>query len=201
MPGESTNMMGDYSMAELSAMSLVEFEQAKKRGFSKPLIAAPGEERPAAAGIAVGSSVPTPVAQPAAGNVWARNRAGGKDFVCPSGQTCKLRPISIEALMMEGVLDKVTRLEGLAQILIDKAEGAPPAKQVMPSREDLEELLNLVNVIVPLAVAEPRVYRDDDPNAPADAIRVSDIELDDRIAILNQAMSGLQKLDRFRNAG
>lgn len=210
MPGES-NTIGDYSAAEIAAMNASEFNEAKERGFKRPLIAAPGAveelvglgqyDRPAAAGLSVGSSVPTPGAQPSGANVWARNKTGDREFTCPSGQTCRLKPLSIEQLMMEGILDQVTRLEGLAQELIDRAQGLPPEKQSMPSREDFAKLLHLINIIVPLAVAQPVVYKDDDQAAPADAIRVGDIDIMDRVAILNEALSGLKKLDNFRLPG
>jgi len=104
--------------------------------------------------------------------------------------------------MMEGILDQVTRLEGLAQGLIDQASGLPPEKVKLPTREEFGELLKLVNKIVPMAVAEPRVYPDDytDP-VPENAIMVSDIDLMDRVSILNEALKGLEKLDNFRPAG
>jgi hypothetical protein len=202
MPGEDT-ILGEYTAAEVAAMSMEEFLEAKQRGFTRPaLVASPGAEtRPAAAGVDLGSSVKTLGQQPAKPtNVWGRNK--GKDFTCPSGQTCKLRPLALESLMMEGILDKVTRLEGLAQELINVSSGVPPEKAKLPSREDFAALLKVVNIIVPLAVAEPRVYPDDyaDP-VPEGAIMVSDIDLEDRLAILNEAMIGLKNLDKFRPAG
>lgn len=204
MPGEQNDMMGDYTIAEIRAMSAADLVAAQERSFKKPLVssplAGPIEVARAAAGIPVGSSVPERDAQPADdGNVWARNKTGGEEFTCPSGQKCRLRPLNIEQLMMEGVLDQVTRLEGLAQHLVNLSSGQPPEKQQMPSKEDFGKLLSLINVITPLAVAEPRVYADDDPSAPEDAIHVSDIELMDRVAIMEHALSKLKALDKFRH--
>ena len=200
MPGEST--IGDYTAAEIAAMDVATFQAAKESGFKKALVASPLAQAVAqanAAGLNLGSSVPAREEQPQdGGNVWARKRKGDKDFTCPSGQTCRLRPLEIEKLMMAGVLDQVTRLEGLAQQLVSSAEGQPPAKPTMPSREDFQALLDLVNVVVPMAVVEPHLYADDDPDCPADGIRVSDVGLDDRIAILNEALAGVKLLDNFR---
>jgi len=201
-----------YSIAELQGMSPSEFAEAQARGLRRPaVVAAPIEDRPAAAGLNLGSSVPgmpgiqawqPPTLTAGGRNVWAAKKAGGTDFTCPSGQTCKLRPLSLEGLMMEGILDQVTRLEGLAQGLIDQASGLPPEKVKLPTREEFGELLKLVNKIVPMAVAEPRVYPDDyTDTVPENAIMVSDIDLMDRVSILNEALKGLEKLDNFRPAG
>ena len=201
MPG-----VGDYTEEEIRSMSTAELQRAQENGFSKPkinrlrpeevrLIASPGADAPVQV-----ASYAVPQSAPGGRDVWKRKKSGDEDFTCPSGQTCRLRPLQLEKLMMEGILDQVTRLEGLAQALINQAEGLPPEKQHMPTREEFSQLLSAINSIVPLAVAEPRVYADDDKDAPDDALRVSDIELMDRVAIMEKALGGLKKMDNFRNA-
>lgn len=214
-------VLGAYTPAELAAMSRAEFEEARERGFRKPV---PTEDSPvtaeevaaayaqaradlpehptgraAAAGTALGSSVPVALPQPGP-NVWASQKAAGDLFTCPSGQTCRIRRLSPEVLLMAGVLDEMSALEDLAAKLADKAEGEPPAKPSMPSREDLEGLLTLINKVVPLAVSEPKVWADD-ADAPEGAVTVSDIDLDDRMAIMEHALRGVKSLERFRHAG
>lgn len=203
MPGENSNMVGDYTAEEVMAMSPLELSNASTAGFRKPAVASPLSAQLQAAGVNLGSSVPERTAQePDAGNVWAKRRAGDRVFTCPSGQKCRLRPVQLEALMMEGILDQVTRLEGLAQELVARAQGLPPEKQEMPSREDFGQLLKVVNAIVPLAVADPEVFPEDfKGEIPPGGVTVADIDIMDRIAILNEALSGLQKLDNFRNPG
>lgn len=204
------NTIGDYTAAEVAAMDPETFNDAKERGFSKlptsPLpegVESPLADplpRPAAAGLTLGNSVPEAPAQPSP-NVWAtRKAAKGTDFTCPSGQTCRLHKIEPEALLRLGILDKVTRLEGLASELVERAEGQPPAAATLPSREDLEDLLSTINAFTLAAVAEPRLYADDDTEAPEDGIRVSEIDLEDRMAIMEYAMRGIKSLDRFRHA-
>lgn len=206
MPGEEF-----YQIHEIQAMTPEQFHEAQTNGFRKQtitklrpeevrLVASPGAD----AAVMVESYAVPRAAQPqedvpADRNVWKRKKAVGEDFTAPSGQTCKLRPLQVERLMMEGILDQVTRLEGLAQKLIDQASGLPPEKVQMPSREDFGKLLTLINIIVPMAVAEPSIYADDDKEAPEDALRVSDIELMDRVAILEKALGGLKKMDNFRH--
>lgn len=201
MPG----MIGEYTPDEVAAMSAEDFKAAQARGFTKLLTPDAPEfvsDRPEFAGVSLPSSAPTlPKVEPS-DNVWASKKLkDSNDFICPSGQKCKLRKLQPEALMEAGVLDQVTRLEGLAQELVNRAEGVPPSKQKLPSRDELKQLLDLINVVVPLAVDEPKVHGDDVEDLPADAIRVSDIDLSDRVAIMNEALSGLKAFDNFRSAG
>lgn len=211
MPG-----VGDYSEEEIRSMSTAELQRAQENGFKKPqttrlrpeevrLVASPGADVQAqVASYAVPQSAQHQPDAPSDGNVWKRKKSGDQDFITPSGQKCRLRPLQLEKLMMAGILDQVTRLEGLAQALINQAEGLPPEKQHMPTREEFGQLLEMINAIVPMAVAEPQVYQDDafkdDPDAqPEDAIFVSDIDLMDRVAIMEKALTGLKKMDNFRN--
>ena len=183
-------MPGDYTEVEIERMPAHQLIAAQARGWKK-------EEQQ---DISLGTSVPQPSA-----NVWAANRTaadGGEDFVTPSGQKCLLRRLTPEMLLGEGILDQVTRLEGLAQELVDNAEGLPPEKQKLPNREELSSLLELLSVIVPLAVVEPKVYRDGtQPEDQTDAILVSHIDLMDRVAIMTKALAGVQALSSFRNPG
>ena len=212
MPGDEVFTQGDYTNQEILAMTPEELYAAAQRGFQKPaitrlrpeevrLVAAPGAD---AAVMVESYAVPRPAQPeedvPADGNVWKRKKTEGEDFTAPSGQKCKLRPLQVEKLMMEGILDQVTRLEGLAQKLIDQASGLPPEKVQMPSREDFGKLLTLINILVPMAVVEPRVYPDDySEPVPEGAIMVSDIDLMDRVAIMEKALGGLKKMDNFRH--
>jgi hypothetical protein len=210
MPGEDSTNIGEYTPAELSAMLPDELIAAQARGFTKPLVAAPGApERPAAAVAKSPSSAPDPLKQalaaaqqpPASENVW-KSRRSGSVFVVPSGQKCLLRELQVEQLLLEGILDQVTRLDGLAQELVNLAQGLPPEKQKLPSKEDFSTLLNLVNKVTLMAVVEPHVHADDSMDfVPQDSVAISDIDLMDRIAILEHALKGVKGLDNFRNAG
>jgi hypothetical protein len=200
MPGEA------YTLAELTEMSPEDLAAARLNGFLKPdpgIYGAPPAKR---GEVYVGTSVPKP--QQPRDDVWAsqRGQASGYDFICPSGQKCLLRTLSPERLLEVGILDKVTRLEGLADTLIKQAEGVPPEKQQLPSREDLAALLETINLLIPIAVVEPKLWADDAPELdaehpdgmPADGIRCSDVDLEDRMAIANEALKGIRKLDPFR---
>lgn len=188
-------MPGDYSDAEVQSMDPTDVLDAAMRGWKRiETVELPRED--ARGEVKLPSAVRT--------NVWAENaKADGKeefDFTAPSGQVCRLRKLTPEMLLPLGILDRVTRLEGLADNLVQQAEGQPPTVSEMPSQEDFELLLETLNLLVPIAVAQPRIYANNDKDAPEGSIRVYHIELNDRVAIMERSLKGLAKLDRFRNA-
>lgn len=197
MPG----MLGDYTVAEIAAMLPDEIEAAQDRDFKKPT------PQKSAGGFNLGTSVPKPdkaedLPVPA-DDVWAKTKAKkGKPFVTPSGQRCLLRKLSVEGLLEAGILDQVTRLEGLAAELVSQSEGQPPEKVTLPGREEFAALLKVLNAIVPLAAEEPIVLPipEDGSARVVGAIYPDDIELMDRVAIMNESLSKLKDLDSFRNA-
>jgi hypothetical protein len=205
MPGEA------YTLAELTEMSPEDLAAARANGFLKPdpgIYGAPPATHERGE-VYIGTSVPKSKPQPR-DDVWASKSADAAEyeFVCPSGQNCAMRKLSPERLLEAGILDKVTRLEGLADTLIKQAEGLPPEKQKLPSREDLAALLEVINLLIPIAVVAPKVWADDaselddghPDGMPAGGIRCSDIDLEDRMAIMNEALKGIRKLDPFRLA-
>lgn len=128
--------------------------------------------------------------------------AGEYDFVVPSGQRCRLRKMQVEELAKRGILDKVTRLPGLTETVIQKAEGQPPEKVAeMPSAETIKTVTDLVNELIPLVVIAPVISpipAENEERTPG-RIYVDSIDIEDRIAILNRAIGGLKNLDTFRN--
>jgi hypothetical protein len=192
-------MIGDYTRDEISAMSAMELVRAQQAGFIRPPIVVPAAGFPSM-GHAVVELPPDDAPEPS-DNVWGNRAKDEQDFVAPSGQKCRLKRLKPEDLLPLGILDKITRLEGLANDLVARAEGQPPEKQTMPSEEDLKTLLETVNLLMPIAIMQPKVYADDDPAAPVGSIRVSDIDLMDRISIMEHSLRKIRGLDRFRHAG
>lgn len=150
-----------------------------------------------------------PVAAPATGEdryaatVWGQNEY---DFTTPSGQTCRMRKLPVEELLRAGILDRVTRLPGIAQEQIDLAEGLPPVDvPEMPDEETVAVVIELVDVLLPLAVIMPKVHSVPKPDESGEVkgrepgrIYTDMIELVDRIAIMERAIGGLKTLDAFR---
>ena len=150
----------------------------------------------------IANSVP---ADPYAVTSWGSD---GYDFTTPSGQRCRLRNLPLEELAAQGILDRITRLPGLVDDLVQAAEGAPPTKVAESLKPETIELLNeVVNKLVPIVVMKPEVWAIPDPadededarERKAGRIYVDSIDFIDRVAIMNRAVGGLKKLDSFRN--
>jgi hypothetical protein len=147
------------------------------------------------------TSPPSPPQVRPATEVWGQDTSF--DFVCPSGAQCRMQRLSPERLLEEGVIDDVTRLPGLTQELIDKSEMKPPkaASEPVTTTEEIKSLVRLLDIIVPMAVLEPKIYPrpDKDTERQQGRIYTDSIELVDRVAIMNKSMEGVVKLDAFRN--
>jgi hypothetical protein len=133
------------------------------------------------------------------------------DFVTPSGQMCRLRKIPEIELLEAGILDKITRLPGLAQQLVDRASGIAPTpemdlKVISENRETLEALLEIVDKLTVLAVIKPTIHAvpvadetGEIKGRNPDWIYIDSVDLMDRIAIMNRSLAGLKAMDSFRN--
>jgi len=129
------------------------------------------------------------------------------DFVVPSGQRCRMKKLRPEELIGNGLLDKITRLPGLADDQIKKAEGQPPSALIsaLPSKEDMEKVIEVLDELIPLVVVRPVVLSIPKPDETGavqgrfeGVVYTDDIELADRIAIMNRATQGVSKMDNFR---
>jgi hypothetical protein len=190
---ETVNIPEYYTTQELQAMSAEDLREAQANGFRKP------------------DASPLPPAPPQgvrpAAEVWGSSEY---DFVCPSGAQCRMRKLVPEKLLEHGILDKVSSLQGIVAEVVDKAEGMPPKAAVlgdMPSKKEFEAVIKVMEVLLPLVVVQPQVYAvptSDDPAVlPPERIvgriYTDSIELMDRIAILERAMSGVKMLEPFRS--
>jgi hypothetical protein len=126
------------------------------------------------------------------------------DFVVPSGQRCLIRKIDTERLVASGILSKVTRLSGLVQKGIEQTQGKPPTPDsmavILEDPAKAQEVIGVINTLVATVVVKPQLYIPvTGQAAPAGAVDINRVDLADRIAILEEAMRGVSKLDNFRN--
>lgn len=140
-----------------------------------------------------------PTARPA-NEVWGKDTEF--DFVCPSGAMCRLRKLEVLNLLTAGIIDQVSRLPGIAQDLIDKAEIKPPTKtdeEAALSTDETLMLLNMLEIIVPMAVVSPevRAVPKEGPKTVG-VIYLNTIDLGDQVAIMNRSLQGVVDLDPFR---
>jgi hypothetical protein len=123
------------------------------------------------------------------------------DFRTPSGQLCRLKKLDLAELAAAGVLDRVSRLPGIAGALVAQSEGQPPAKE--PEKIDadtIKTVVDMTNVIVPMVVVAPKIepLPEEGEERFKGLIYVDSIEITDRVAIMNRVLGGLAKLDSFR---
>jgi hypothetical protein len=200
-----------YSQKDLEAMSPEQFAEARAAGFVKPF-AYPTTHRDAVevslpplspqaqdqrlGEVIYGPDYQAPSADKYAVTTWGSNLY---DFTTPSGQTCQLKKFRPEDLLGTSLLDRITRLPAFADEAIKKAEGTPPVK-ALPEAKQIEALIEVLNDLLPIVIAQPTVHATPkDPDERVEGqIYVDDIELADRIAIMNRAVQGVSKFDNFR---
>lgn len=159
------------------------------------LAAARAEQR---AVVKISNSVPQQeqLADPYAPTAWGATEF---DFITPTGQRCRLRNVPIEELAKIGVLDRITRLPGIAETLVGKSEGAPPRPE-MPEPEVIASLTEVLNELIPIVVVAPTIYPlPGEEGKVTGRIYVDSIDFRDRVAILHRVVGDLSKLDDFRS--
>jgi hypothetical protein len=184
-------MPGDDQTIETLQAQLAALEAARDH-------MAPPETAPRRVETASLPALAAPDADPYAVTSWGET---GYDFRTPSGQLCRLRKLDPARLAMSGVLDKITRLPGLAQEQIDKAEGnPPPATPEMPSSDQLSALTDVLQILIPLAVEKPAIWE-----LPAEGeervngrVYIDTVDFADQVAIMERVTGGVKAFDNFR---
>lgn len=148
--------------------------------------------------IAVPLPTPAPPQDRYAPTTWGSDEY---DFTTPSGQMCRMRKVPIEGLVESGLLDKLNTLSPRVDQLIKRSNNEPPA----PASDTtdgaaMREMLSVLNDFIPLVVVAPMVHPT--PKDPADRVEglvyVSSVGLADQLAIMNEALGGLEKMATFR---
>lgn len=197
-----------YTTTELAAMTSEELRTAQANGFVKPdphdgpIMLEPGN-RPSPDLPPQGTESDK---DPYAVTSWAESEY---DFRVPSGQLCRMKKLRPEEMIGTDLLDRVTRLPGFAEENIRKAEGRPPTA-AMPSKEALAEVIEVLDELLPLVVVKPKLWPEPTPEQANDdpeldnserrsgRVYVSDVELADRVAIMERAVGGVKRMDNFR---
>lgn len=124
------------------------------------------------------------------GSAWRRPREQGEIVTLPSGNVARVRPVAVDALLAAGRIPDL--LSGVAaKTLWTETDTATIAEQA----ETAKHFADLINLIVPLVMLEPRVV--DNPEGD-EQIALDDIEFSDKIAIFQLATGGSTVLRQFR---
>lgn len=147
------------------------------------------------------------------------------DLTLPSGATCQARRPGVQGFIAAGVLDSFDQLTSIVQVEhVDKNSTRPPSQRVTPAdvaegtkalladSEKMNAGFQLIDRLAAYVVTEPAVWidyqlkneSDEDwakrqAKAEADeAIAISDVDLEDRIFLVNWAVGGSNDLAAFR---
>lgn len=127
---------------------------------------------------------------PTPGSAWRKPREQGEIVTLPSGNVARLRPVAVDALLAAGRIPDL--LSGIAaKTLWSETDTASIAEQA----EQAKGFADLINLIVPLAMMEPRVVAEP---AGDGEIALEDVDFSDKIAIFQLATGGSTVLRTFR---
>lgn len=144
------------------------------------------------------------------GAKWkARAGEAEEDLTVPSGELCRVRRPGAEGLLRAGVLKQADFLTPEASKAIGRAQGkemseaqiaAQVQKMISEDEDGLDKLMGFIDKIVVYCVVEPKIL----PSPAIDATRdpenvyADDIDLDDKMFIVNFAVGGTRDLATFR---
>lgn len=131
--------------------------------------------------------------KPTPAKEWRRVREEGVVLTLSSGKVVRLRPVQLDRMLMRGEIPDM--LTPIAASLLWEDETAT-------ERSDKDKYTNLVkytelmDVIISAALIEPKLALSGEPKE--DEITLEDIELQDRIEIMQLALQSTEVLKKFR---
>lgn len=147
------------------------------------------------------------------------------DVELPSGATCQARRPGVQGLIAAGVLDNFDSLTSLIQTEhIDKKSSRPPAagakvenaievgKALLADKAKMDAGFQLIDRLVAYVVTQPLVWIDYQLTGESDedfakreheaerdeALAISEVDLEDRLYLMNWAVGGTSDLAAFR---
>lgn len=130
-------------------------------------------------------------AKPTSANEWRKPREEGYVVTLPSGHAARLRPVALDVLIITGKLpDLLTPLAAKSLWLETDSE------KIGNEAEQARGYAELVNLIVPAAMLEPRMVTDPQND---DEIGPEDMDFVDKVAVFQLATQPAEVLRRFRD--
>jgi hypothetical protein len=136
-------------------------------------------------------ATPTPVQE------WKRSQAQTSvPFKVPSGNTCLVRPVSLNMFLKQG------RVPNELMPLVNKtiATGRQPTdEELTATPEMLSAMIDLMDQVVVECVEQPQVQPSGAPDAPRDVnlLYVDEVDLADKAAIFAFATGGVRDVKSF----
>lgn len=161
---------------------------------------------------------------PAKSYSLGKGKKKGIDLTLPSGETCLVRRPGPQTLIAAGALDSFDSLTALVGAKLNEIDGktdvsASALKSMAEQKDNIDAALGMVDKVVEFVVLEPKVFRPirrdehgqpaldsagkeiplTDSDRDANKIYTDDVDLADRMFILQFSVGGSADLERFRN--
>ena len=143
-----------------------------------------------------------------------------EDLACPSGQLCLVKRPDIKKLIENGTLDKVDMLTSMVdqKHVSKKAKGGKNSaksqdmandiaiKKIVSDPKKFAELIETVDKVVMATVIQPELHEvpknddgtDDDDARLSGTVYIDNVDLNDKMFILQFAFAGTRDVARFR---
>ena len=138
-------------------------------------------------------------------NDWSKG-GGSFDFTTSSGNTCKMREVSLTDLVFEGVIDNIDSLSGIVNSKIAKKKSggrqktdSEKALEMLKSASEIKDALAIMDRVVVHVVVEPKVSPvPEDGIFEDDVVYITNIPLEDRTDIFMRAIKEVKSAETFR---
>lgn len=146
-------------------------------------------------------------------NISRRVKTGPEELPLPSGNTCLVKRPDPMDLISVGILDKFDSLTAMVQMEhFDRVDGKETPEQAQENtiaqmqalasnKDAFKDMLSMLDKMVTITVVEPNLTAppEDDADRISGVFYADEVDLEDRVCILNYAMKGVQDLEPFRS--
>jgi hypothetical protein len=136
-------------------------------------------------------------------NKYGFKKTGFIDLELPSGGIAQVKRPNVQGLLKAGLLQSMDGLTGIVSTTtIPKAQGLPgvDTAALMKDPESLKRILDMIDKIVLHVVVQPEVLPvpEDENDRDNSKTYIDEVDDDDKMFIMQHAVSGDTDLQRFR---
>lgn len=124
---------------------------------------------------------------------WRKPREEGVNVPLPSGNWARIRPADIMTMIKAGTIPDL-----LSAVAVKAVWSEQDPNEIGNSFELAGKYDELMRIVLPAVFAEPKIALNGD-KPKDDEITIEDLDLSDRTAAFNLALSGVGTMRRFRD--
>ena len=135
---------------------------------------------------------------------WGSSVSQYEDLTFPSGQVALVRRPGMQGLMKAGILHSMDSLTPFVAQHKDAASGRKPKElgfeEVLKNPKMLDEMVHILDRVLTYCVVKPEIQMtpNDVTRRQPNVVYADQVELDDKLFLLNFAVGGTRDLERFR---